>query len=86
MYKRVLSYNRFKVETAGNAEFGFIKAKSFKHNIILLNVIMPKMNGLQLLKIKKSKQTQDIAVILLTNLGLQEEQDKALNNGVSRYT
>lgn len=86
MYKKLLTYNGHDVETAHDAKTGLDKAESFSPDIIFLDVILPDMNGLEVLeKLQKSKKTKDMAIILLTNLGLKEELEKALKNGASRY-
>ena len=86
MYSRVFSYKGYEVETAENAKVGLAKAKSFKPDIIFLDVMLPDENGLELLKkLKKTEVTKNMAVVLLTNLGIQKELDRALESGASRY-
>jgi PleD family two-component response regulator len=87
MYRRLLLYKGgYEVEIAENAKTGFAKAKNFKPDIIFLDVIMPDMNGLELLKkLKKTQETKNVPVILLTNLGVQKELDKAIKDGAARY-
>lgn len=47
---------------------------------------MPKMNGLELLdKLKADSETKEILIVLLTNLGIQEELDKAIRKGAITY-
>src|SRR5665811_1177281 len=53
----------------------------FKPDLILLDIMMPKVNGLQVLtKLKENKETSNIPVILLTNIGSSNEGD--VNRGL----
>lgn len=55
-------------------------------NIILLDVIMPNMNGFEFLEaVKKEGLAKDASVIMLSNQGQQEDIDKAMSLGASGY-
>jgi len=74
------------IVTAENGEEGLEKAEKEHPDIILLDIIMPKMNGLDVLdKLKNSKDTADIPVIMLTNLPEEASSDKAKASGASEY-
>jgi len=74
MYERKLSLNGFRVVVAGNGEEGLAALKKERPEIILLDIMMPKLNGLDTLKIIKSDPAyQDLPVIILTNLGDRAE-------------
>ena len=63
----------FIVETAENGKFGLELAKEMKPNIILLDLMMPEMNGDKMLELmRKTTWGKDIKVIILTNMGEQE--------------
>ena len=65
---------------------GLEKAKTFKPNFILLDVIMPKMDGFSVLKaLKEDPETKDIPVMLLTNLGQDEDIEKGKELGSVGY-
>lgn len=69
MYKRALEIENMDVETAADGEEGLSKAKTTQPDLILLDILMPKMDGMQvLLRLKTSEDTQNIPVIVLTNL------------------
>lgn len=86
MYKKLFTYKGYDINVAENGEEGFRKAKQFKPDLILLDVMMPKMNGFETLdKLKTEAKTKNIKVILLSNLGLQEELDKAIKKGAIKY-
>ncbi|MEK7059824.1 MAG: response regulator [Patescibacteria group bacterium] len=86
MYMRILSYEGYTLETAANGQAGYEKAKTFQPNLILLDIMMPVLNGLQALeKLKKDPQTQACPVIMLTNLADKAEAELALQNGALKY-
>lgn len=73
MYQKKLTNDGYKVLTALNGEEALIRSKA-KPDVILLDVMMPKMNGVETLKaLKGDEKTQDIPVIILTNLGDKSE-------------
>jgi two-component system alkaline phosphatase synthesis response regulator PhoP len=86
MYKRVFTLQGFNIELAEDGVEGYEKAKTFQPNLIFLDVMMPKMNGFELLeKLKADPETKDIAVIMLTNLANKLDIDAALRRGVWDY-
>ncbi|HBM45701.1 MAG: Response regulator receiver protein [Parcubacteria group bacterium GW2011_GWF2_38_76] len=88
MYERVFKLNNYDVEMAFDGEDGISKLKTaeIKPNIILLDIMMPKMSGFDALKIIKADDNfKDIPVIILTNLAGKEEADKGLKLGAISY-
>lgn len=76
----------FEVHTAADGEAGEHTIKEQKPDIVLLDVIMPKKNGFEVLKeIKKDPTTAKIPVIVLTNLGQQKDVDQAKKLGAADY-
>lgn len=74
------------VSTAPDGLEGFEKAKTTKPNLILLDIMMPKLNGLQTLeKLKADPETKNIPVIMLTNLGNKTDAETALQHGAIMY-
>lgn len=73
----------FDVQTAGDGEEGLQKALSWKPDLVLLDIVMPKMDGMTMLhKLRASPGGKDVAVILLTNLSDTEDVYDAMANGV----
>ncbi len=69
IYSRIFENDLFSVVNAYNGEDGLILAKNEKPNIIVLDIMLPGINGLDVLKeLKTSPSTMNIPVILLTNL------------------
>ncbi|MEI7632301.1 MAG: response regulator [bacterium] len=88
MYQKMFTFEKFNVETASDGEEGLEKARSMnpKPTIILLDVMMPKMNGMQVLeKLKADPDTKAIPVIMLTNLAGDNDVETALSKGAVKY-
>ena len=68
-----LTRKGYEIEAAFDGEEGLIKVKEFKPDLILLDILMPKMDGITLLKkLKESPETKEIPVIMITNLEKKE--------------
>lgn len=86
MYQKIFTFEKFEVEVANDGAEGFEKTKLFKPTIILLDVMMPKMNGLQVLeKLKLDPETKSIPVIMLTNLAGEQDAETAMMKGAVKY-
>ena len=69
LYQKLFKLENFEIETAENGQIGLDKLKTFHPDIILLDVMMKTMNGLDMLtKLKADKATADILVVVLTNV------------------
>lgn len=70
LYKRKLTMDGFSLALAFNGEEGLAELEKGIPDIILLDIMMPRMNGLETLrKIKADKRFKNIPVVILTNLG-----------------
>ncbi|HEY1113714.1 MAG TPA: ATP-binding protein, partial [Chitinophagaceae bacterium] len=77
---------QYKVFEAANGKEGWHKALAHHPQLIVSDISMPQMNGMELSrKIKSDKRTNHIPVILLTALTGQEEQLKGLETGANDY-
>jgi len=86
MYQKIFSFENYEIVQAADGEEGLEKAKTTNPTIILLDVMMPKMNGLQVLdKLKLDPDTKGIPVIMLTNLAGQQDAETALAKGAVKY-
>ena len=82
---QLLSAN-FIVLTASNGEAGLDLIKKEKPDAVLLDILMPKMNGFEVLEaLKKDEATKNIPVIVLSNQASEEEQKKGLSLGAADY-
>jgi len=86
MYQKVFSFEKYETELATDGEEGLVKARSAKPTLILLDVMMPKLNGLQVLeRLKADPETKAIPVVILTNLAGTQDAEKALAMGAVKY-
>lgn len=86
LYQKIFTFEGYSVEMAPDGAVGLEKAKSVKPNLILLDVMMPKMNGLEVLdKLEADPETKSIPVVMLTNLAGQQDAETALAKGAVKY-
>ncbi len=86
MYQTVFKFEGFDVAIARNGEEGLAKVKEEKPKMILLDVMMPKMSGLEMLEIlKSSPATKDVPVVVLTNLSGMSDAERALELGAVKF-
>jgi DNA-binding response OmpR family regulator len=76
----------YEVVSAMDGALGFELAKVEKPDLILLDFILPKMNGLEVLEqLRAEEATKEIPVIIFTNLEGPENIEKALELGATTY-
>lgn len=76
----------FEIENAYDGETGLKTAQTSKPDLILLDLILPKMDGFQVLRdLKSGAGTKDIPVIVLTNLESAEDVGKVIALGATTY-
>lgn len=86
MYQSYLQTVNIEVIAANSGEEGLKQAQDNHPDIILLDIIMPRMNGLDVLqKLKEQEATKNIPVYLLTNLPAECSGDKATALGAAGY-
>jgi two-component system, OmpR family, response regulator ResD len=78
LYKRQLDLDGLPTDAFGTGREGLEAVKKFQYSLVLLDIMLPDLNGLQILKeIKSNPQTKALPVVLLTNLG----QDTVIKEG-----
>lgn len=76
----------FAVSILENGVLGIEKIKEQKPDIILLDIVMPKVDGFELLRmIKDDSEAVNIPVVILSNLGEQENVERGLALGAAAY-
>ena len=86
MYATKLAESGFKVELAEDGEKALEKIAEVKPDLVLLDIVLPKMDGFVVLKkMKKDAALKDTKVIVLTNLGQKEEVQKGMDLGAEDY-
>lgn len=86
LYIDILKGSGIEVEDCVDGETGLKKAKDGKPDLILLDIMLPTMNGLEVLeKLKEGQSTKDIPVIVITNLASEDDKNRAISLGATRY-
>jgi len=86
IYKTKFEADGFAAVVAGNGAEGLDIARKEQPDIIMLDVILPQIDGFSVLEeLKKDKLTKDIPVIMLTNLGTDEDKAKGEKMGAVDY-
>lgn len=86
MYKTKLELEGFNVIVARDGESGYRQAEETKPDLILLDIILPKKDGFEVLReLKENAAVKEIPVILLSNLGQRSDIDRGLNLGAADY-
>lgn len=86
MYTLKFSQEGFEVSAAEDGQKGWDQAQSVMPHVILLDIILPEMDGFTVLKnLKEHEQLKDVPVILLTNLGQDGDVKKGLELGANDY-
>lgn len=80
--RRALELHELPVEVVADGEEGIKKAQLIEPKVILLNVMLSKMNGLEVLKkLKSDEKTKNIPVIVLINFTEEQLIEKAKSLG-----
>lgn len=86
IYKTKLEMEGYKVTTADNGESAWQQAEVKNPDIILLDVLLPKLDGFGVLeKLKSNPKTVNIPVMMLTNLGQKDDVERGLKGGAVDY-
>ena len=86
MYRIKFEAEGYEVETAANGKLGLALAEDMRPDIILLDLMMPEMNGDEMLqKLRATDWGKKIKVIVLTNMGEQEAPDIIRQLDVRRF-
>jgi len=86
MYKERLEFAGYNVITAKNGEEALAKATETLPHVILLDIMMPKVNGFDVLNIlRNTPETKNIPVIILTALTQDTHKKKGLEEGANDY-
>lgn len=81
-----LSVEGYKVLVADDGEEAIQILSKEKPNVIILDIILPKMDGWAVLeRIKKSKQTKNIPVIIISNLSDEASHARGIKLGAKDY-
>jgi DNA-binding response OmpR family regulator len=86
MYNRKFELEGFEVRTAEDGQKALETLKDFVPDVILLDIMMPQVTGLEVLEeIKKDDRLKDALVIMLTNLADEKTAEKIYELGATDY-
>ena len=86
MYRMKFEAEGYDVETAENGKLGLALAEDMKPDIMLVDLMMPEMNGDEMLeKLRATDWGKQIKVIVLTNMGEQEAPEIIKSLNVRRF-
>jgi DNA-binding response OmpR family regulator len=86
MYRMKFEAEGYKVEIAGNGRLGLELCEDMKPDLVLLDLMMPEMNGDEMLeKMRKEDWGKSIKVIILTNVSEQEAPDRLKSLNVNAF-
>lgn len=86
MYETKFKNEGYDIKKALDGETGLKMALEDKPDVILLDIIMPKLDGFSVLRaLKENAKTKDVPVVLLTNLGQDEDVKKGKAMGAAGY-
>jgi putative two-component system response regulator len=82
MYRQAFEHEGMEVTVANDGLEGLAAAKSFKPDMIVLDIMMPTMSGMQVLDaLKAEPETERIPVLVFTNLSGRQDLDEVLAKG-----
>ena len=82
--KDILTYHKYQVDTVDNGEDALAYAQVGEYDGIILDIMMPKMDGLQVLSVLRGRGSRT-PVLLLTARGEVEERIRGLDAGADDY-
>jgi len=86
VYKSELSEQGYEVILAADGDEGLEKAQISDPDLIILDMIMPRKNGFEVLtELQNNPKTENIPVIILSNLGQEDDIKKGLDLGAVDY-
>lgn len=81
-----LEKENFEVNSAADGEAGVELVMRKIPDLVLLDIILPKKNGYEVItELRENQTTKDVPIILLTNLGSIRDIEKALALGATTY-
>lgn len=86
MYQLKLSLDGFDVQIAENGRIGVDKVKEFKPDIILTDILMPELDGFEVIKaVKAEEESKSTPILIMSNLGQEDHIQKGLELGALGY-
>lgn len=86
LVKNILERHGYQTSGAANGEEGIKRAKEIKPSLIIMDVVMPGLNGFQATrKITKSEETKMIPVIIVSSKNMESDRAWGLMQGAKEF-
>lgn len=86
MYGKLFTIHKYEFTGDLDPESGLAQAKTLQPDLILLDIMMPKMNGLEVLEaLKADPATKSIPVVMITNIEDHDTEEKSKAGGAVGY-
>jgi len=86
LYEKMMLSNSFDIITASNGNLGVATAVKERPDLILLDVVMPEMDGVECLKsMRAQEETKNIPIIMVTSKSDQSRIDSCFQLGCNDY-
>jgi CheY-like chemotaxis protein len=86
MVQDLLVSNGYRVVTAGNGKAGLAQAQREKPDLIILDLMMPEMDGFEVTRqLRQDPEFRHLPIIILTSIADSDAREKALRNGADSY-
>ena len=86
LFSAALSMKGYQIVHVADGSEAVEKVKSEKPDLVLLDIILPGMSGLDILKeLKETEETKNVKIVMLTNFGTDENVTRAMELGSDDY-
>lgn len=86
MYEIKFKHAGYDVQTAFDGEQGLEKMRNFKPDLVLLDIMMPKINGKVFIdKVKQDQELKNIPIAILTNVNNPQDRIEFMRNGAEAF-
>jgi len=86
IYSTKLQLSGFEVRVVDNGDKVFAEVKEKKPDLVLLDIVLPHMDGWDILqRLNTMDEMKDVPIVMLSNLGQKEEVEKGLRLGAAKY-
>jgi len=86
LLQKKLTQEGYQVDVARNGQVGLAKMKENKPDLILLDIVMPKMGGFEVMEeLNKDEEFKNIPIIIISNSGQPVELDRAKKLGAKDW-
>lgn len=86
MYQMKFEHEGYEVKVAVDGESGIEIAKTMRPDLVLLDIVLPKMNGFQVMRaLREHPKTRKLKVYYLSNLGQDEEIEQGMKEGADGF-